>query len=600
MLTHLRRRRLLGRVGQVGLAAIATVATVASFSCDKMPLLAPTGATISLYATSSVLAPNGSLDLIATVVEQGSGGGTGTAGAATPSTGGQPVHNGTLVTFTTSIGTITPSEARTNNGQVTVKLTGDGRSGVASIFAYSGSAKSAELKINVGAAAVERVVLTATPQSLPPAGGTAELAARVEDISGNALVGVDVTFSTTAGTIQTPTVKTDSTGVGRASLVTSQAAKVTASSGAKTATIDVALAPRSGVNITPPATSPSAGSPANFTVTVSGSANVREVVVSWGDGTATSLGAISGSTNVTHTYTREGAYNVTATATDAAGNRESMSTSITVLQAAPVAVTVTASPTSPTTGQTVTFTATATAPTGFSIARYDWNFGDNSGTSTSGGSASHVYSVIGPQTVTVTAVATNGVSGTGQTIVTVTAQTPVAVTLTASSTSPAINQLVTFTATTGALPSGAVITGYSWNFGDGVTQSTGGNTVTHAFTSIGPKDITVTVSLSNGGGGTGLTTVIVTNPPPVTVVLSANPPNPTAGATVTFTATIGSLPAGVTVTNYVFNFGDGVSVTVTSNITTHIYATAGVKTVLVTVNLSNGTTAVGQTTVNQQ
>ena len=571
-----------------------------------MPLLAPTGTVISLFASNSVLAPNGSLDLIATVIEQGSGGGTGST--ATASTGGQPVHNGTLVTFVTTIGTIQPSEARTNNGQVTVKLTGDGRSGVASVFAYSGSAKSAELKINVGSAGVERVVLTANPQTLPSSGGTTELTARVEDVSGNALPGVPVTFSTTTGTIATPAATTDASGVATSSLTTSQTAKVTVSSGAKTATLDILLMPRTGINITPPSTAPSAGTPAIFTVSVAGTANVREVSVSWGDGLSTALGAISGSTTVTHVYSREGTYTVTATATDATGSRESVSTSVTVLLASSVAVTVTASPASPTTGQTVTFTATATAPTGTSIARFDWNFGDGSTATTTGASVSHVYSVAGPQTVTVTAVATNGATGTGQTIVTVTAQTPITVTLTPSSTSPVLNQTVTFTATTGSLPSGAVIVRYDWNFGDGLTQSTTVNTITHAYVTTGPKDITVTVVLSTGATGTGLTTVVVTNAPPVPVVLSVSPSSPNVGVTpVNFTATLGALPPGVTVSQngYDFEFGDGTSsLGYTSPTITHIYvagaapAGTGVKTARVTVRLSNGTTAVGQVQVN--
>ena len=55
--------------------------------------------------------------------------GTGTPGTGTPTPGagtttttsngaGTPVQNGTLVTFTTTIGRIEPSEARTSNGQV--------------------------------------------------------------------------------------------------------------------------------------------------------------------------------------------------------------------------------------------------------------------------------------------------------------------------------------------------------------------------------------------------------------------------------------------------------------------------------------------------
>jgi PKD repeat protein len=584
----------------VGLLAAAVAATFASVSCDKMPLLAPTGTTISLFASSSVLAPNGSMDVIATLIEQGT---SSTGGTTTTTTGGQPVHNGTVVTFTTTIGTIAPSEARTHNGQVTVKFTGDGRSGVASVFAYSGGAKSAELKINIGTAAVDRVILTADPQTLPPSGGTTQLSARVEDVAGTPLSGIDVAFSTTTGTLTSPSVKTDSNGVAATSLTTSQAAKITATCGAKTGTVDIVLSPRTGIAITPPSSAPNAATPASFTVSVTGTTNIRDVTITWGDGTSTALGAIAGSTTITHTYSREGTYTVTATATDTLGNRESVSTSVTVLQAPTVAVTVTASPATPQVNQVVTFTATATPGTGAAVTSYDWSFGDGTGTTTSGGSASKVYTTSGTMTVTVTARTNLGTSGTGQTIVTVTPQVPISVTLAASSTQPVTNQTVTFTATTGTLPAGTVILRYEWDFGDGATIPDGtSNTATHAYSSAGTKDIKVKVVLSNGGFGTGNITIVVTNPNPVTVALSAVPNTATRAVTIVkFTASVGALPPGVSIVEYQWNFGDGIGTATTTN-NTYDYqypaaATAGTKTVTVTVVLSNGTTAVGQALV---
>src|SRR4051812_40503191 len=65
-----------------------------STSCDKVPLLAPTGSVITLFATASTVPSNGSMELVATVIEQGStsaspttpGTGTPTTPAATTST----------------------------------------------------------------------------------------------------------------------------------------------------------------------------------------------------------------------------------------------------------------------------------------------------------------------------------------------------------------------------------------------------------------------------------------------------------------------------------------------------------------------------------
>src|SRR3990172_6235095 len=183
MLPHFRRRSIpFGRHGGRVCLGVALAGALALSGCDKLPLLAPSGAGITPIATSNVLAANGSIDIFATVIEGGAaaGGTTSTAGQGTP------VHNGTLVTFTATIGTLDPREARTHNGQVSVRLKGDGRSGVAKVTAFSGGA-SGTVDINVGAAAAERIVLTGTPQQLPAAGGTVALAARVEDLSGNGL-----------------------------------------------------------------------------------------------------------------------------------------------------------------------------------------------------------------------------------------------------------------------------------------------------------------------------------------------------------------------------------------------------------------------------
>src|SRR3954468_17940770 len=131
-------------------------------SCDKVPLLAPTGTVITLLTTSNTVSLNSTVDLIATAIENGQAAGTGTGtGTGSVSTGtsgaGTPVQNGTLITFTTTIGHVEPAEARTHNGQVTVKLITTGQSGTATITAYSGGAStSLQLKIGTAAEAEER------------------------------------------------------------------------------------------------------------------------------------------------------------------------------------------------------------------------------------------------------------------------------------------------------------------------------------------------------------------------------------------------------------------------------------------------------------
>src|SRR5437899_1530443 len=106
------------------LAAVLCTALVFSLvgACDKVPLLAPTGSIITLLPQTTTVSLNSSISIIATVIENGTapaGTGTGTGtGGSTPSArpgNGTPVQNGTVITFTTTLGRIEPSEARTHN-----------------------------------------------------------------------------------------------------------------------------------------------------------------------------------------------------------------------------------------------------------------------------------------------------------------------------------------------------------------------------------------------------------------------------------------------------------------------------------------------------
>ena len=213
---------------------IAGLALVVSMtSCTHVPLTAPTKSIIALYASASP-ANDGSINLIATVTEEA----------------GTPVQNGTLVTFTTTLGRLDPTSAETTNGQATVKFFGDGLSGTATVSAFSGGATSgsgdsagnaATLTIPLGAAAADNIIVHAEPSSVPAAGGTAAIIAQVRDASGNGLPNVLVVFSTTAGSLVPPSVSTDSTGTATTNLTTTSKATVTAAAGGKAATVGVNL-----------------------------------------------------------------------------------------------------------------------------------------------------------------------------------------------------------------------------------------------------------------------------------------------------------------------------------------------------------------------
>jgi len=265
------------------------------------------------------------------------------------------------------------------------------------------------------------VLISANPQTLGPLGGSSTITARVEDVSGTGLAGIPVTFTTDNGTLNPSSATTDALGNAQTVLNTSRASKVTANVAGKTADVSVGLNPRTGVTIAGPTTPVSAGQPATFTVGVASTANVRDVTVDFGDGQQQSLGAISGSTPIPHTYTEAGTYTVRAIATEASGFTEQVSTAITILPGQPPGVIITASNNNPSIGETVIFTATVSGATS-TILGYDWDFGDGAvprTAHTTGNRATTSYTSIGTKVITVRVVQAAGPSGDGTTSVTV-------------------------------------------------------------------------------------------------------------------------------------------------------------------------------------
>jgi PKD repeat protein len=376
------------------------MAFAAAAGCDKVPLLAPTSSTITLFVSNGVLPLNGVTEIIANVIEPA----------------GTPVHNGTLVTFTTNLGSIEPREARTEGGQVTARLFAGDRSGTARVGALSGGAKATEVEVLIGGAAAARVTLNVSPGTVGASGGTVLLLATVTDQTGNPVPGVRVVFTSTAGTLGATSVPTDETGVARNTLTTTREATVTATAGAQTDTETVRVNDAPSISITPSATPAVEEQPTSFSITVTrapNGASIRNVTVDFGDLTTLSLGALTGTTTVPHTYRRAGTYTVTATVTDINGDSNSVITQIVVGQAPPVGVNLTASNTAPQVNQSVTFTATVT-PANTVVRAYVWDFGDGRSTTTTGNTAGHVYTGTGRRTITVTVFADTGI-GEGQT-----------------------------------------------------------------------------------------------------------------------------------------------------------------------------------------
>ncbi len=363
----------------------AFAVTIAGMSCQKMPLVAPSGTAITAVLIEGAL-------------------GAGEA-AETVAGGGTPVHNGTLVTFTTTLGRIEPAEARTTAGRALVRLVADGRSGVATITAFSGAATET-LEVNIGAAGAARISVTASPQSLAATGGQAVISARVQDQSGNGLLGVPVSFSTTRGSLSSTTGISNDQGVATTTLSTTQEATVTATAGGGTAegltaTVQVTLKPRNTVAITAPS-SATVGVPASFTFTPGTGSTITEATVEFGDGGTANLRELASATQLSHAFRRKGIMDVTVRATDSEGATSISSTQVSV---APLAVSLAFTPSSATTpqvGQPVTFTATVS--TGAIVQEYQWNFGDGQTRTTTSNRVTHTYGAAGPNIVSVSVV----------------------------------------------------------------------------------------------------------------------------------------------------------------------------------------------------
>jgi hypothetical protein len=426
MISRLRRTSAL--VASLAGAALLTVA------CEKVPLLAPGGSTITLTAAATALPGNGTTDIIAQVIEAG----------------GTPPHSGTLVSFTTSLGTVQPSQQETDiSGKVVVKFVAGGSSGTATITAISGGVSASgtnAIKILVGAAAVGRVIVSANPTLVTALGGVTAISAVVLDVNGNPLTGVPVSFSTTAGILNDALVNADQNGLAQTTLRTSQTATVTASVGATapttggggtttppatppatggtagqasgTVTVGVAAAPT--LTITPPTTPPSAGLPATFSIVVTAAtANgtaVRDVTLNWGDGQTQDLGALSGTSSVTHIFRNAGTYIITGTVLDAAGNSTQVSTSVAVIPVPRPTIIITPSPVPGHVGAQTTLQIQVTLPSGISVQDLTINFGDGQSADLGGATSAsvpHVYTATGTFTVTVTVLDTTGQITTG-------------------------------------------------------------------------------------------------------------------------------------------------------------------------------------------
>ncbi|MCS6774343.1 MAG: right-handed parallel beta-helix repeat-containing protein [Thermoflexales bacterium] len=174
------------------IAGVATLtATVDSLSATVQVTFTPgAAAAIMLTAVPTTTAVGTSSTLTATVVDQF----------------GNPVANGTVVSFTTSLGTLGSSSASTLGGNAVVTLTST-TAGVATVAATVGTlSTTVQVTFTPGAAAA--ITLTAVPTTTA-VGTSSTLTATVVDQFGNAVAsGTVVSFATSLGTLSSASAST--------------------------------------------------------------------------------------------------------------------------------------------------------------------------------------------------------------------------------------------------------------------------------------------------------------------------------------------------------------------------------------------------------
>jgi PKD repeat protein len=274
--------------------------------------------------------------------------------------------------------------------------------------------------------------------------------------------------------------------------------------------------------------------------------------------------ATSTAQNPTVVYNTSGAYSVTFTAGNAAGNTTATQTNYITVNGAPGAGFTEAID-----NRTVTFNNTTTNGT-----TYSWNFGDNNTASTA--NPVHTYAADGTYTVILSASNNCGTTTFTRTVVV--------------STLPSAG--FTVTNSTGCAPfivqfsntSSANSTGFSWQFPGGTPAVSTAQNPSVLYSAPGTYSVTLTVS-NSAGTATSVQNNIITVPALPTPVFAPTVTNRTA----VFANTSSNATA------FSWSFGDGNSSTQATP--THTYAADGSYTVVLTATNGCGSTTATQTVV---
>ncbi len=300
------------------------------------------------------------------------------------------------------------------------------------------------------------------------------------------------------------------------------------------------------------------GATASFT---NNSANANSYAWDFGDGNS------STENNPVHTYSADGTYTVTLTATNPCGTSTFTQT---VTIATPPTAGFSATPTADCGPLTVQFTSVSSA----NSTDFFWEFPGGTPTTSTAQNPVVVYNTPGTYSVTLTVSNAQGSNSATQTnYITVFEDAA------ASFTSTTNGASVQFTNTS------SNATTYLWDFGDGNSSTT--ENPTHTYTTDGTYTVTLTAS-NSCGASTTTQTVTITTPP--TAGFTAGPTSGCASLTVQFTST-----ASANATDFFWEFPGGTPATSTAENPVVVYNAPGTYSVTFTAGNAAGNNSATQT-----
>lgn len=288
-------------------------------------------------------------------------------------------------------------------------------------------------------------------------------------------------------------------------------------------------------------------------------------------------------TNASHTFSQEGDFGVTLTATDDRNTENSVSKTVDVNIVEPTAV-FSVSPDAPTTSDTVTFNASNATDADGSITGYDWEFGDKN--NDTGKIVTHSYASNGTFTVNLTVTDNEGGINTTSQNISINNTPPNAAFSFSPSSPVSTKDTITFDASgsndiDGSLSS----TAYDWEFGDGVKKNNSTVDPTHSYSDGG--DFIVNLTVTDANGATSKTNQTITVDAGPTVLFSFTPDSPEVNETVSFDAS-DSTDSDSSIASYEWAFNDSNSTTDTGPVTSLSFESNGDYAAQVTVTNADG------------